>query len=51
MPKHLIVPDSAETVCLLLEHLAANGRAHFDGTDSSGQMTFCQTLIPQEVIA
>jgi glucose-6-phosphate isomerase len=44
-------PDAAETVCLLLEHLAANGRAHRDGTGSPGQMTFCKTLIPQEVIA
>ena len=30
-------PDSAETVCLLLEHLAANGRAHADGNDSPGR--------------
>ncbi len=44
-------PDSAETVCLLLEHLAANGRAHADGSDSPGRMTFQKTLIPQEVMA
>ena len=44
-------PDAAETVSLLLEHLVANGRAHSDGTDSPGQMTFCNTLIPQEVTA
>ena len=44
-------PDAAETVCLLLEHLAANGRAHSNGNGSPGQMTFCRTLIPQEVIA
>jgi glucose-6-phosphate isomerase len=44
-------PDSAETVCLPLEHLAANGRAHANGGDSPGQMTFQGTLIPQEVIA
>jgi glucose-6-phosphate isomerase len=36
------VPDSAETVCLLLEHLAANGRARSSGTDAPGQMTFCK---------
>jgi glucose-6-phosphate isomerase len=44
-------PDAAETVCLLLEHLAANGRAHRDGTDFPDRMTFCKTLIPQEVLA
>ena len=44
-------PDATETVCLLLEHLAANGRAHSDGIGSPGQMTFCKTLTPQEVIA
>ena len=44
-------PDSAETVCLLLQHLAANGRAHADGNDSPAQMTFQKTLIPQEVMA
>jgi glucose-6-phosphate isomerase len=44
-------PDSAETVCLLLEHLAANGRAQSDGTDSPGQITFCKTLTPQEATA
>ena len=43
------VPDSAETVCLLLEHLAANGRAQSDGADSPSQRTFCKILIPQEV--
>jgi glucose-6-phosphate isomerase len=42
------VPDSAETVCLLLEHLAANGRAHSDATDSPGQMTFCKPLTPHK---
>jgi len=36
------VPDAAETVCLLLEHLAANGRARSSGTDAPGQMTFCK---------
>jgi hypothetical protein len=34
------VPDEAETVCLLLEHLAANGRARSGGADTPGQMTF-----------
>jgi glucose-6-phosphate isomerase len=45
------VPDAAETVCLLLEHLAANGRAHTNGNGSPGETTFCKTLTPQEVIA
>jgi glucose-6-phosphate isomerase len=44
-------PDSAETVCLLLEHLAANGRAHADGGASLAHMTFQKTLIPHEVMA
>ena len=34
-------PDAAETVCLLLEHLVANGRAHCDEIGSPSQMTFC----------
>jgi glucose-6-phosphate isomerase len=34
------VTDSAETVCLLLEHLAANGRARSDGAGIAAQMTF-----------
>jgi glucose-6-phosphate isomerase len=34
------VPNTAETVCLLLEHLAANGRARSNGADAPGQMTF-----------
>jgi glucose-6-phosphate isomerase len=33
-------PDATETVCLLLEHLAANGRARSDGVDTPGQQTF-----------
>jgi glucose-6-phosphate isomerase len=45
------VPDSAETVYLLLEHLVANGRAHSNRIGSPGQMTFCTTSTPQEVIA
>src|SRR4029077_10689580 len=36
------VPDAAETVCLLLQHLAANGRARSNGADAPGQMTFCK---------
>jgi glucose-6-phosphate isomerase len=32
--------DAAETVCLLLEHLAANGRARSRSADAPGQMTF-----------
>jgi glucose-6-phosphate isomerase len=44
-------PDAAETVSLLLEHLVANGRAHSNRNGSPGQMTFCNTLIPQEVTA
>ena len=35
-------PDAAETVYLLLEHLAANGRACSNGADVPGQMTFCK---------
>jgi glucose-6-phosphate isomerase len=35
--------DAAETVCLLLEHLAANGRARSHGAAGTGQMTFCKT--------
>jgi glucose-6-phosphate isomerase len=34
------VPDTAETVYLLLEHLTANGRARSSGTGDPGQMTF-----------
>ena len=34
------VPDAAETVCSLLEHLAANGRSRSSGADNPGQMTF-----------
>jgi glucose-6-phosphate isomerase len=34
------VPDAAETVCLLLEHLAANGRARQAGDGAPGQATF-----------
>lgn len=34
------VTDSAEAVCLLLEHLAANGRARSDGAGIAAQMTF-----------
>ncbi len=37
------VSDAAETVCLLLEHLAANGRARSNGAAAPGQMTFCKT--------
>jgi len=36
------VPDAAETVYFLLEHLAANGRARSNGTDAPGQTTFCK---------
>jgi glucose-6-phosphate isomerase len=36
------VPDSAETVYFLLEHLAANGRAHASEARAPGQMTFCK---------
>ncbi|HEV3256691.1 MAG TPA: glucose-6-phosphate isomerase [Gemmataceae bacterium] len=34
------VPDAAETVYFLLQHLAANGRARSGGSDDPGQMTF-----------
>jgi glucose-6-phosphate isomerase len=34
------VPDAAETVYFLLQHLAANGRARSNGADAPGQMTF-----------
>jgi glucose-6-phosphate isomerase len=34
------VPDAAETVCLLLEHLAANGRARSSGAGDPGQLRF-----------
>jgi glucose-6-phosphate isomerase len=33
-------PDAADTVSLLLEHLAANGRARSNGAAAPGQMTF-----------
>jgi glucose-6-phosphate isomerase len=33
-------PDAAETVYFLLQHLAANGRARSNRTDTPGQMTF-----------
>jgi hypothetical protein len=32
--------STPETVYLLLEHLAANGRARSDGADAPGRMTF-----------
>ncbi|HZY89467.1 MAG TPA: glucose-6-phosphate isomerase, partial [Gemmataceae bacterium] len=35
-------PDAAETVCMLLDHLAANGRARVEGADAAGQTTFCK---------
>ncbi len=34
--------DAAETVSLLLEHLAANGRARSNGVAAPGQMAFCK---------
>src|SRR2546429_8018909 len=34
------VPEAAETVYFLLEHLAANGRTRSNGTDAPGQTTF-----------
>jgi glucose-6-phosphate isomerase len=34
------VPDAAETICLLLEHLAANGRARSSGAGDPGQLRF-----------
>jgi hypothetical protein len=34
------VPDAAETVCLLLEHLAANGRALSSGAGDPEQLRF-----------
>jgi glucose-6-phosphate isomerase len=37
------IPDAAETVYFLLQHLAANGRARADGTNAPGQMTFCKS--------
>ena len=43
-PQRLGAPDSAETVYLLLEHLAANGRARSGGTDAPGQITFSRTI-------
>jgi glucose-6-phosphate isomerase len=35
-------PDAAETVYLLLEHMAANGRARPTGEGGPGQMKFCK---------
>ncbi len=35
-------PDQAETVYLLLEHLAANGRARLDRAADPGQSIFCK---------
>jgi glucose-6-phosphate isomerase len=40
-------PDQAETVYLLLEHLAANGRARTGEVGDPGQMTYCK-LDPRE---
>jgi glucose-6-phosphate isomerase len=37
------MPDSAETVYLLLEHLAANGRARQAAADGPGQMKFTKS--------
>jgi glucose-6-phosphate isomerase len=37
------VADAAETVSLLLEHLAANGRARSNGAADPGQVKFCKT--------
>ena len=37
------VPEAAETVYLLLEHLAANGRAQSAGDGGPGRMTFCKS--------
>jgi glucose-6-phosphate isomerase len=37
------VSDAAEMVYLLLEHLAANGRARSNGAATAGRMTFCNT--------
>ncbi|MCI0739346.1 MAG: glucose-6-phosphate isomerase [Gemmataceae bacterium] len=37
-------PDQAETVYLLLEHLAANGRAQMASANEPGQTTFARTL-------
>ena len=34
------VPTAAEAVCLLLEHLAADGRARSSGAGDPGQMRF-----------
>jgi glucose-6-phosphate isomerase len=34
--------DAVETVYLLLEHLAANGRARIDGKGGPGHVTFCK---------
>src|SRR5262245_13704122 len=45
------VPDAAETVYFLLQHLAANGRVRSIETDAPGQMTFCQTLTLKKVIS
>ena len=36
------VPDESETVCLLLEHLAANGRARSEKTEVPGAMAYCK---------
>jgi glucose-6-phosphate isomerase len=36
------VPEAAETVYFLREHLVANGRARSNGTDAPGQTTFCK---------
>jgi glucose-6-phosphate isomerase len=40
------VPESAETVYLLLEHLAANGRARAASADDPGHTTFVQKGTP-----
>jgi glucose-6-phosphate isomerase len=36
-------PDATETICLLLEHLAANGRARLARDGAPGQQTFCKS--------
>jgi glucose-6-phosphate isomerase len=35
----------------MVDHLVANGRTRSDGNGSPGELTFCRTLTPQEVIA
>jgi len=43
------VPDAAETIFLLLEHLAANGRTRMNESDVAGRATFRITVASKQI--